>query len=98
VLHLPDTTISKQANLPRYQREEMTFSPGEYVHQSFRSEFFDGLCAGCHGTISGRPLDFAVKPDLLTQASRVLAISVPATSLLNPPSQRGGIQGPPATP
>src|SRR5260221_2112895 len=39
----------------------------------FRSRtFFDGLCAGCHGAVSGRPTDAAVQPDILTQASNTL--------------------------
>ena len=62
VMHLPDTDISKMNNLPRYQREEMEFAPGEYVHQSFRQEFFDGLCANCHASISGHGVDTALKP------------------------------------
>ena len=38
----------------------MVFSPGEYVHQSFKREFFDGLCGSCHGSISGRSIDSAL--------------------------------------
>ena len=52
----------------------MTFVPGEQVHQGFPSVFFNGLCAGCHGSISGKPVDFALNPDFLTEASSVVAV------------------------
>lgn len=55
------------------QREQMQFYPGERSHQSFRRVLFNGLCAGCHGSISGRELDVAVNPDVLSSAS--IAIS-----------------------
>jgi hypothetical protein len=55
------------------QREEMQFYPGEVVRQGFRRELFDGLCGGCHGSISGQENEIAVNPDILTQASDVLA-------------------------
>lgn len=55
------------------QREEMQFYPGERVRQAFPRRFFDGLCGGCHGSISGEELDLAVNPDILTQASDVAA-------------------------
>jgi hypothetical protein len=98
VLHLPDDSVSAELNLPRWQREEMTFFPGEFTHQSFPAAFFDHLCAGCHGAISGRPIDSALAPDFLTQASNVLAVSAPATDLTVAPAQRGEVIGPPATP
>ncbi|HSQ64511.1 MAG TPA: hypothetical protein VLM85_14910, partial [Polyangiaceae bacterium] len=44
VLKAPETTVSKQLGLPRYQKEEMSFYPGEYSHQSFRKELFNSLC------------------------------------------------------
>jgi hypothetical protein len=34
---------------------------------------FDGVCAGCHGSISGRELDVGFDIDVLTTASRTLA-------------------------
>ncbi len=55
------------------QREEMQFYPGERARQAFPRQFFDGLCGGCHGSISGEELDLAVNPDVLTQASDVAA-------------------------
>ena len=53
------------------QREQMQFYPGELLSQSFRRDFFNGLCGTCHGSISGRELDSAVDVDVLTQASMV---------------------------
>ncbi len=53
------------------QREQMQFYPGELLSQSFRRDFFNGLCGTCHGSISGRELDSAVNVDVLTQASMV---------------------------
>jgi len=56
-----------------FQREEMQFYPGEVVRQGFRQPFFNALCAGCHGSISGYESDISPNPDILTQASRVAA-------------------------
>ncbi|HEX3775181.1 MAG TPA: hypothetical protein VHV51_11995, partial [Polyangiaceae bacterium] len=36
-----------------FQREEMQFYPGEVVRQGFRRTLFNGLCAGCHGSLTG---------------------------------------------
>jgi hypothetical protein len=53
------------------QREQMQFYPGERSHQSFPRALFNGLCGGCHGSISGRELDVAADVDVLTTASMV---------------------------
>ena len=98
VVHLPDTDVSKKLKLPRFQREEMEFAPGEYGHQSFQRQFFDNLCGLCHGSISGHAVDNAVAPDILTQASNVSARTATAIDLRVPPGQRGAIVGPPASP
>ena len=98
VLHLADDKESAQNGTPRWQREEMTFVQGEYAHQSFRGTFFNGLCAFCHGSISGQPVDVGLNPDFLTQASAVDAISTPPVDLTGPPSSRGPVEGPPANP
>jgi hypothetical protein len=63
------------------QREEMQFYPGEVVRQGFRRELFDGMCGGCHGSISGQENDIAVNPDILTQASDVIALRKKPTDL-----------------
>lgn len=55
------------------QREQMQFYPGERSTQSLPRRFFNGLCGGCHGSITGRELDVAVNIDVLTSASRTSA-------------------------
>lgn len=52
------------------QREATQFYPGERAKQSMPRAMFDGLCAGCHGSISGRELDVHVSVDVLTSASK----------------------------
>ncbi len=76
----------------------MTFVPGEYTHQSFRGTFFNALCANCHGAISGHPVDVALNPDFLTEASAVAAQSATAADLSGPPGGRGQVVGPPSNP
>jgi hypothetical protein len=98
VLHLADTSESVKLGLPRWQREAMTFVPGEFTHQGFPAIFFDNLCGTCHNAISGRPTDAAFRPDFLTQASAVAAAPLPPTDLTGPSSQTGAIVGPPFTP
>jgi hypothetical protein len=98
VLKLPDTKIARERNLPRYQREAMVFSPGESAHQSFRPQFFDALCGQCHGSLSGRAVDVALKPDFVTQASATLSRGKAPFTLNKKPSDRGAIEGPPQAP
>jgi hypothetical protein len=74
-----------------FQREEMQFYPGEEIRQSFRREFFNGMCGGCHGSISGLELDVAVNPDIMTQASSVAAKNAQPADLTLP---LGDPQGP----
>jgi hypothetical protein len=95
VLHLAEDAESRMMKLPRWQREEMTFTPGEYAHQSFPSAFFNNLCAGCHGALSGRPVDAALRPDFLTQASSVIGAAIPPSDYSGPPNTRSSaIVGP----
>jgi hypothetical protein len=98
VFALPDTKLSRERGLPRYQREAMAFSPGEYVHQSFRESLFGALCGACHGSISGRAVESALQPDFVTQASDTLSRFKPPFDMNKPPSARGPISGPPPTP
>jgi hypothetical protein len=98
VLHLPDTSLSKMNHYPRYQREEMEFSPGEQNFQAFPRGFFNNVCGQCHGSISGLQTDVAVDPDVLTQASVVDARLTAATALGLSPSSRGSVVGAPSTP
>jgi hypothetical protein len=50
--------------------EEHQLGPGERTSMGVREDLFDAVCGGCHGSISGRELDVAVKPDALTSASK----------------------------
>ncbi len=52
------------------QREESQFYPGERLSQGFPRRLFNGMCGGCHGSITGYELDIAVDVDVLTTASR----------------------------
>jgi WD40-like Beta Propeller Repeat len=62
---------------PMRQREEMQFYPGERLKQSMPRRLFNGVCAGCHGSISGRELDAVVDVDVLGSASVTLADDAP---------------------
>jgi hypothetical protein len=66
---------------PHMQREEMQFYPGEVVRQGFRRDLFNGMCGGCHGSVSGQENEIAVNPDILTQASAVIARDKPLNDL-----------------
>jgi hypothetical protein len=94
LFRLPETETSKARKLPRVQRESTMFAPGEYAHQAFRPQFFDGMCANCHGSISGRQVDIAVQPDMLSQASRVMARYTDGENLNRQPSERGPVESP----
>ncbi len=95
VLQVPETKASREKKSPRTQRETISFAPGEYAHQSFRPAFFDGFCGGCHGAASGKAIDVGVTPDVLTQASSVLARSGVAVNLNVAPGRRGAVEGAP---
>ncbi len=56
-----------------HQKEEVQYYPGEWVTLSFRRELFNNFCGGCHGATTGKEHDVAVKPDLLSQASKAQA-------------------------
>lgn len=55
------------------QREATQFYPGERTKQAMPRALFNGLCAGCHGSVSGRELDVHVAIDILTSASTTSA-------------------------
>ena len=93
LVKLPDTKLSRERNLPRTQREQLVFAPGEITHQSFKKEFFDGICGSCHGSLSGKATDAALKVDFVTRASATLARGKPPFTLTP-----GGEEGPPAGP
>ena len=98
LLHLANDAEGTKG-VPRWQRETMTFVPGEYAHQGFQARFFNGLCGFCHGSISGQGTDVGLNPDFLTEASSVDAVTMAnPTDLTGPPSGRGTVEGPPANP
>ena len=92
---LADTPMSTTRKLPRFLNEHLMFSPGESVHEAFRHEFFDGFCGQCHGAVSGRPTDVAMRPDIFAGASRTEALHQVPTNLDLAPAQRGAPTGPP---
>ena len=99
VLHLPDTTLSRAGNFPRWQREEIEFSPGETMNQMLPRAIFSNVCGQCHGSVTGQQVDVSVQPDILTQASVVLARGTPANALgLTVGSRSTTFVGPPTTP
>jgi hypothetical protein len=49
--------------------EEHQLGPGESISPGVSRKLFNGICAGCHGSVSGNELDVAVTPDVLTGAS-----------------------------
>jgi hypothetical protein len=63
---------------PLRQRETMQFYPGERASQAMSRDLFDGICGGCHGSVSGRELDVRVDVDVLTSASTTNASDEPA--------------------
>lgn len=77
--------LSGEAIAAHAQREEVQFYPGEELRQGFPRRLFNGLCGGCHGSVSGVELDVAAQPDVLTAASQVAAKGSP-TDLTGPPA------------
>jgi hypothetical protein len=63
--------------------EEHQLGPGEQISMGVQRQLFDGVCGGCHGSISARELDVAVTPDALTGASQSLSLLAPARTLGN---------------
>ncbi len=49
--------------------EEDQLGPGERISRGVPRAFYDSVCGGCHGSISGLELDVAINPDALTGAS-----------------------------
>lgn len=67
---------------PIFQREAEQYYPGERINRSVPRRFFNSLCAGCHGSISGRELDVGVNLDVLSGASIDLARTAEAVDLM----------------
>ncbi len=93
LLQLPDTKLSAARAIPRTVREHLMFTPGESVHEGFPRDAFDGFCAGCHGSLSGRAVDAALRPDVLSRASDTIAFRTAPTVLDRAPTQRGPTVG-----
>ena len=55
------------------QREDNTFGPSESIGVGVPAASFNSMCAGCHGSISGRELEVHVDIDAVTHASSTLA-------------------------
>lgn len=54
-------------------REEHQIGPGEVINLGVSEALFDGVCGGCHGSVSGQEIDIAITPDVLTGASESLS-------------------------
>jgi len=94
VIALPQTPMSSARSLPRVISEHVMFTPGESVHEGLPRRAFNGFCAGCHGSTSGRPDQAALQPDILSRASDTAAFREAPVDLATTPSQRGPIVGP----
>ena len=49
--------------------EEDQLGPGEHISRGVPEQFFNSVCGGCHGSVSGKELDVSIDPDALTGAS-----------------------------
>jgi hypothetical protein len=71
--------------------EEHQLGPGEAISLGIRQtitnaagkevRLFDAVCAGCHGSVTGRELDVLVSPDALTGASQSLSQNSDPTTI-----------------
>ena len=61
--------------------EEHQVTAGEYVTPGPPRAVFNGICGGCHGSLSGVELDVAVNADALTGASVSLSRGAPPQQL-----------------
>lgn len=50
-------------------REQDQLGPGERISRGVPERFFNSVCGGCHGSVSGVELDVAIDADALTGAS-----------------------------
>jgi len=62
--------------------EEDQLGPGERISRGVPQKFFNSVCGGCHGSVSGKELDIAIDPDALTGAS--VSLSRDATQSIGP--------------
>ena len=74
-LRLPSLTplylelLDAQGNKLMTMSEQDQHGPGEHISRGVPQRFFNSVCGGCHGSVSGRELEVAVVPDALTGAS-----------------------------
>jgi hypothetical protein len=61
--------------------EEHQLGPGEIISPGVSRKLFNGVCGGCHGSVSGKELDIAVTPDALTGASASASRDLPPKPL-----------------
>ncbi len=64
--------------------EEDQLGPGERISRGVPQQFFNSVCGGCHGSVSGRELDIAIDPDALTGASVSLSRDPAKTQSIGP--------------
>ena len=64
--------------------EEDQLGPGERISRGVPQQFFNSVCAGCHGSVSGKELDIAIDPDALTGASVSLSRDPSRTQSIGP--------------
>jgi hypothetical protein len=62
--------------------EEDQLGPGEHISRGVPQKFFNSVCGGCHGSVSGKELDIAIDPDALTGAS--VSLSRDSTQSIGP--------------
>jgi hypothetical protein len=78
-LQLPSLTpliveLQDGAGAPLFtMAEEDQLGAGEHISRGVPERFFNSVCGGCHGSVSGRELDIAIDADALTGASRCAA-------------------------
>lgn len=85
ILGVPSQLQGESDASMHHQREENQYYPGEWVTLSFRRELFNNFCGGCHGPTTGKEHDVAVKPDLLSQASKAEAKNATPVNLVSKP-------------
>ncbi len=80
-LPMPETVPFEGIDL---QREHEQYYPGERIQRSIPRRFFNTVCGGCHGSISGRELDVRIDLDVITGASINTARDASPIDLMGP--------------
>ncbi|HWE27091.1 MAG TPA: hypothetical protein VHB97_03770, partial [Polyangia bacterium] len=78
IVELQDSSGAKLMTMS----EEDQLGPGERISRGVPQKFFNSVCAGCHGSVSGKELDIAIDPDALTGAS--VSLSRDSTQSIGP--------------